>query len=65
MNYGKSNLQRRKKKVSSKRRMKKKRVGVRIFKSLIICILLLGVIGIVGAGVIVKKVIDDTPEVTA
>ena len=39
MNYGKRNLSRRKKSLSSKKRMKKKRVGVRFFKALIICIL--------------------------
>ncbi len=65
MNYGKRNLSRRKKNISSKKRMKKKRVGVRFFKALIICILLLGVICIIGGAVIVKKIIDDTPAVSA
>lgn len=65
MNYGKSNLSKRKKKISSKKRRKKKRVGVRFFKALIICILLLIVIGAAGVGIYVKKVIDNTPEVTA
>ena len=44
MNYGKKNLSKRKKALSSKKRMKKKRVGVRFFKALIICIILLGII---------------------
>ena len=65
MNYGKSNLSRRKKRISSKKKRKKKRVGVRFFKALIICFLLLIVIGAAGIGIYVKKVIDNTPEVTA
>ena len=45
--------------------MKKKRVGVRFFKALIICILLLGVICLVGGAVFAKKIIDNTPAVSA
>ncbi len=65
MNYGKQNLSRRKSQISSKKRMKKKRVGVRFFKALIICILLLAVICVVGIAVMAKRIIDNTPNVTA
>ena len=65
MNYGKSNLSRRKKRISSKKRMKKKRVGVRLFKAFVLCILLLGIVRVASGGVFVKHVIDNTPEVTA
>lgn len=65
MNYGKSNLSRRKKRISSKKRMKKKRVGVRLFKAFVLCVLLLGIVGVAAGGVFVKHVIDNTPEVTA
>ena len=65
MNYGKNNLSKRKQNISSKKRMKKKRVGVRFFKALVICILLLGVICVVGAGVFAKKIIDNAPAVSA
>ncbi len=64
MNYGKENLTRRKKGISSKKKMQKKRVGVRFFKALIICILLLAVIAAAGAGLFVKKIVDNTPSVT-
>lgn len=64
MNYGKENLSKRKKNISSKKNMKKKRVGVRVFKSVIICVLLIGIIGIAGAAFFAKKIIDDTPKVT-
>ena len=36
VNYGKNNLSKRKQNISSKKRMKKKRVGVRFFKALVI-----------------------------
>ena len=65
MNYGKSNLSKRKKKVSSKKKMQKKRVGVRFFKAVIVCILLLAVICVAGVGIFAKKIIDNTPEVSA
>lgn len=45
--------------------MKKKRVGVRFFKALIICILLLGIICVIGGAIFAKKIIDNTPAVTA
>ena len=65
VNYGKKNLSRRKKSISSKKRMKKKRVGVRFFKALIICILLLGIICVIGAAIFAKRIIDNAPAVSA
>ncbi len=65
VNYGKSNLSRRKKNISSKKKMKKKRVGVRLFKAVIISLLLLCIIGVAGAGVFAYQIIRNTPEVTA
>lgn len=64
MNYGKEHLEQRKKDISSKKNMKKKRVGVRFFKALIVCVLLIGVIGAGGVGLFVKRIIDNTPSVT-
>ena len=43
--------------------MKKKRVGVRVFKAVVICFLLICIIG-GGGGLFVKKIIDDTPKIT-
>ena len=45
--------------------MKKKRVGVRFFKAVITCMLLLVVIGLVGGIIFAKKIIDNTPDVSA
>ena len=64
MNYGKENLSKRKKNISSKKKMQKKRVGVRVFKAFIICFLLICVIGVAGTAFFAKKIIDDTPKVT-
>ena len=55
MNYGKNNLSKRKSSISSKKKMKKKRVGVRFFKAVITCMLLLVVIGLVGGIIFAKK----------
>lgn len=65
VNYGKNNLSRRKKNISSKKKMKQKRVGVRFFKAIVICILLLGIICVIGAAIFAKKIIDNTPAVSA
>lgn len=64
MNYGKQNVTKRKKHIASKKNMKKKRVGVRFFKALIICVLVLAIIGIGGAGFFAKRIIDNAPAVT-
>ncbi|HJB83144.1 MAG TPA: transglycosylase domain-containing protein [Candidatus Mediterraneibacter intestinavium] len=45
--------------------MQKKRVGVRLFKAVIVSLLLLCVIGVAGAGVFAYQIIQNTPEVTA
>nr|WP_300824870.1 transglycosylase domain-containing protein [uncultured Schaedlerella sp.] len=64
MNYGKEHLEKRKKDISSKKNMQKKRVGVRFFKALIICVLLIAMVGVGGVGYFVKKILDKTPTVT-
>ncbi len=65
MNYGKNNLSKRKTNISSKKRKKKKRVGVRLFKAIILCIILLAIICVVGGVVFAKRIIDDAPAVSA
>ena len=60
MNYGNDNLEKRKKHVASKKNMKKKRVGVRFFKALIICLILVMVIGAGSVAYCAKRIIDNT-----
>ena len=65
MNYGKKNAAKRQKKITSKSTMQGKRIVVRLFKALLICIVLAAVVGVAGGGLFIKKIIDDTPHVSA
>ena len=65
MNYGKKKAAKRQKKITSKSTMQGKRIVVRLFKALLICIVLAAVVGMAGGGLFIKKIIDDTPHVSA
>ena len=65
MNYGKNDIAKRKKEISSKKGKKKKRVGIRVFKAVLICLLIIMVIGLGAGFIFVKKVIDATPVISA
>ncbi|MEF9941696.1 MAG: PBP1A family penicillin-binding protein [Lachnospiraceae bacterium] len=64
MNYGKKQASKKQKEITSKSTMRKKKVGVRFFKVALVCILLLGVTCAVGGGLFIKKIVDDTPQVS-
>lgn len=64
MNYGKKNASKQQKKVTSKAAMKKKRMGVRLFKAALIICLIIGVLGVISGGILFKKIIDDSPKIT-
>lgn len=64
MNYGKQKASKKQRDITSKSTMKKKRVGVRLFKGFLICLLVLGILGIAGGGLFFKKIIDDSPKIT-
>ena len=59
MNYGKRKAARQQKRITSKSAMQGKRVGVRLFKALLLCIVLVGVIGIIGGGLFVKRIMSN------
>lgn len=65
MNYGRKNTSKRHMKVQSKAAMKKNKRGVRIFKICLLACLALGVLGIITGGLLFKKIIDDTPKISA
>ena len=65
MNYRKKKAAKRQKKITSKSTMQGKRIVVRLFKALLICIVLAAVVGVAGGGLFIKKIIDDTPHVSA
>lgn len=64
MNYGRKKAAKKRRDITSKSKMKKKRLGVRIFKGVLLTLLLLMVAGCVGGGIFLKKVIDSSPDVT-
>ena len=64
LNYGRKKAATKRRDITSKSKMKKKRLGVRIFKGVLLTLLLLMVAGCVGGGIFLKKVIDSAPDVT-
>lgn len=64
MNYGKKKASDQQKKITSKTTMKKKRVGVRLFKGFLLCILLVAILCVAGVGIFAKKIIDDSPDIS-
>lgn len=64
MNYGRKKASKRQKEITSKNAMQGKRFGVRLFKAFLLLIIVACVS--VGAGGIIfmKKIIDDSPEIT-
>ena len=64
MNYGKRQAAQRQKQITSKASMQGKRVGFRLFKAFLLCIIVIGVVGVIGGGLFVKNIIDDSPEVS-
>ncbi|MBQ8802282.1 MAG: PBP1A family penicillin-binding protein [Tyzzerella sp.] len=65
MNYGKKTTSRRCRTIQSKALMKKKRMGVRFFKAFLVGCLFVVALGIAGGALLFKKIIDDTPQITA
>ena len=57
MNYGKEKAAKRQKKITSKSTMQGKRIVVRLFKALLICIVLAAVVGMAGGGLFIKKLL--------
>lgn len=65
MNYGKEPLKKKREHIASQKRMKKKRVGVRLFHAVLICCFLIVILAVGGVGLFVKQILDDTPAITA
>ena len=63
MNYNRENLSRKKKDISSKRNLQKKRVLVRLFKALVVCIALVCIAGISGVFFFAQRIIANTPSI--
>jgi len=65
MNYGRSNTSDRRRKIQSRVSMKKKKVRLRSFRVFLLVCMILGILAMAGAGILFKKIIDDTPQITA
>jgi len=65
MNYGRSNTSKRRKKIQSRVSMKKKKIRLRSFRVFLLVCLVLGILVMAGVGILFKKIIDDTPQITA
>ena len=64
MNYGRKKASQKQKKITSKSTMQGKRVGVRLFKAFLLCLVVIAVAGMAGVGVFAKRIIDNAPEVS-
>ena len=65
MNYGKRKASKKQKRITSKKNMHKKKLGVRLFKGFLLCIFVCCILAAIGGGFIIKHVIDNAPEITA
>ena len=65
MNYGKRKASKKQKRITSKKNMRKKKLGVRLFKGFLLCIFVCCILAAIGGGFIIKHVIDNAPEITA
>ena len=64
MNYGKKKASQKQNQITSKSTMQGKRIGVRLFKAFLLCMIVVAVAGVAGVGIFAKKIIDNTPEVS-
>lgn len=64
MNYGKKQAAKKQKKLISKSTMQGKRIGIRLFKAFLLCLVVIAVAGVVGGGLFVKRIIDNSPQVS-
>lgn len=65
MNYGRNNTSSRRRKIQSRVSAKKKKRRLRSFRVFLLVCLILGIIVLGGVGILFKKIIDDTPRITA
>lgn len=64
MNYGKRHASKKQKNISSKAKMSRKKAGVRLFKGLLLCCILLCIAGVAGGLYFMKQIIDEAPAIT-
>ncbi|MCQ2508554.1 MAG: transglycosylase domain-containing protein [Dorea sp.] len=65
MNYGKRKAQEKQKKITSRSSMQGKRIGVRLFKAFLLCIIIVALAGVGCGFMYFKKIVDETPKISA
>lgn len=65
MNYSKKTTSRRTREMQSRKSKKRKRMGVRLFKVFLVFCLMLMFLGAAAGLLLFKKIIDDTPQISA
>ena len=65
MNYGRKGVSNRQKNITAKSAKQNHRIGIRLFKALLMCTLILVIIACIGGLWFLKKIIDDAPDITA
>ena len=64
MNYGRKNTSKQRAKLQSRMSKKRKKAGMRWLKVLLLIFLGVGILALAGGGLLFKKIIDDTPQIT-
>ena len=64
MNYGRKNTSKRRAKLQSRTSKKRKKMGMRSLKVILLILLGIGIFGLAAGGLLFKKIIDDTPQIT-
>lgn len=65
MNYGRKNTSKRRANLQSRTSKKRKKMGMRSLKVILLILLGIGIFGLAAGGLLFKKIIDDTPQITA
>ena len=65
MNYGRTSASMRYRKISSKKALKRKRAGVRLFGVALVIFVVVCIIGALAVGAFFKRIIDNAPQITA
>ncbi len=64
MNYGKQKASKKQKAITSKTTMQGKRLGVRLFKAFLLCMVVVMIAGVTGGFLFIKRIIDNSPTIS-
>ena len=64
MNYGEKNASKKQREITSKSTMQRKKIGARLFKSFVLCVLIIAIAGAGGVAYLIKRIVDNTPNIS-